>query len=344
MIRAAAALALGALLAPAGRAQDPQPDPADAGAVLAELRLEGPLEGVELGEGGRVTRVEARLGAGERRTVTVPLALSTPARATGALRSRLALCVLPEGVGGRAAVLELSAPRPDLWSSGLPGTLTMRSRPPLEAAFPRPDATRWALAAAGVAAALVLRRRALLALAASAAVSAALLALPGRSGRPAGVVVLEGDARSGAWVLVRGGWGEVEVEAGELPWDDVWAAGDPVRWRVRIEPGRGPRWALVGEGARIYTIQRLGTPPRVAVADYGGPDLARAWLRAEDGGWRAVGRWRSGEPMPEAGGRGAPPGWLAAGLPQGVGILLGELAPSAATEPAWLRLVGFEAP
>ena len=78
-------------------------------------------------------------------------------------------------------------------------------------------------------------------------------------------------------------------------------------------------------------------------------DLDAVWTRSSAGGaWVGRGPWRLGAPLPEAQPvPSVPPGWLAAGLPQGRGVLVGRLAESSWRGPegagvAWIRQVGFE--
>lgn len=321
----------------------PQPDPADAGAAVVEVRLEGPLEAVELDRGGRTTRIVGELGPGERRTVSAPLSLWSPVERTDQIPEGLSIRVLPEESIGDAVIVDVAPPRPDLWSCGLPTTLTMRSRPPLAPPVPRPDSTRLLLVAAGAAVALALRKRPILALVCGSALAAALLVLPAAPLGSGSVSVLEGDARTGDWVHVRGAIGVIELAPGHLPWDDALRAGEPPHWRVVLTPGAPVRWFLEGAGAWLYLIELLATPPRWTREGSDGLALTRAWIREPAGGWEDHGAWPRGAPLPEpVEQQASPPGWLAAGLPQGVSVLLGRLAIEAeASEETWVRVVGF---
>jgi hypothetical protein len=327
-------------------------EPPDAGAVRVGLELEGPLEAVVLSEGGRPTRVDAALGPGERRTVEVPLTLWSPAPSGAEVAPRITLELRPEGAAGEARVGAVSDPRPDLWSAGLPATLTLRSRAPLEPASPRPDPVRLVLLAAAWAAVLGARRRRLLGLAAGALGAAAILAVPAPPVLEGELVVLEGDARAGRWVAVRGALDRIEVEPrlverGVVPWVDVLGAGAPTRWRVELDPGRAPAWWLEGAGRRLYLLSELPGGPRLERGRNDGPELAEVWVREPSGGWTGHGRWPAGQPLPPERPGDPPPGWLATGLPQGIGVLLarldageaGVLSPRA--RAGWLRLTGF---
>lgn len=329
-------------LAVPGALEGARAEVSDTAATVVELRLEGPLSTVVLEAGGRPTHILGELAPGEQRSLGAPLSTWAAARRAEDLAGRLALRVEPEQAGGRVSVLAYAPLRPDLWSSGFPTSLGLRSRPPLRPALPRLDLTRLALAAGAFLAVLALRRRPLAALSAGVLLSALLLLLPAAPLPGPAVQILEGDARSAQWAWVRGALDRIELPPGSLPWDDVLGEGEETRWVVELEPGRRERWFLEGAGRSLFLLEPLLEPPLLE-RSRAGEALAQCWTREPGDAWRWHGGWDRGAALPPPREGGAPPpGWLAAGLPQGLSVLLGRLAEEGPQgEPRWIRVVGW---
>ncbi len=311
---------------------------------LAELELAGPLERVEVAVDGGTTVLAGPLLAGERRTLLVPVpALAAPALGPAELWPEPG--VRADG-DGTAAFVRWRESEPDAFWSGVPRGLQARPRPPLAGARPRASVAALCTCAAALVLALGARRRAALAaLGAGAALAAALLPAAGGDAPP--IAVLEADLAGGAWVRVLAARDALALPA------DLGAAGESVRLESEPEGGAlvfeaslaagAPRWSVRAPGALLHLLERRAPDPDARPGRNPFGELAEAWVRDAAGTWSALGRWPRGTPRPAPGaaGRGtpAPPGWLAAGLPQGVGVLVGRLA-----EPgraAWVRASGF---
>ncbi len=117
-------------------------------------------------------------------------------------------------------------------------------------------------------------------------------------------------------------------------------------------------WNASCPGNPIYVAQDFDPGHRRFERDLNSwCELAEVWVREPGGAWTGHGEWKIGEPLPaDIGQRGRmAPGWLASGLPQGTGILLGRLAPgcfqgtgpdttwvqSRGEQTTWIRLTGF---
>lgn len=299
------------------------------GSVL--LRVPGPAPQelrLEAGAGPTVLRPE--VAAGERVDLQVPFlwALDRPGLPSA------------EGLGLPGDGVELvpgGTRLPGNWRD-LPASLRGRSLPPLEAVPVRPAPALLTGAVAGLLLVFALRRRPFLALGAGALAAGALAAVaPPAELAPAGVTVLEGDGDSGRWLLVRSAPGRLELGAREEGWLEV----RPADREVRVEADRRTGAlvaALEAPGAELHLRRERVAPRQPGRGSPGGHDFRQTWVREPGEGWRALGPWAGEQPLPEAGPEGpAPPGWLVAGLPQGVPALVGELR-APAGQRSWLRL------
>jgi len=310
--------------------------PAGAGAQQAlgtvSVELQGPRSVAVLSAGGPGTRIEVEVGAAELRRLEVPI--TGPSRpGDGRTTPRFA------DPDGASLLPGTSATWAEPWTS-LPHGLRTRALPPVGRGLPGAGSLSLAVLAAALLLAVGLRRRPGFALLLGAGAAACLLLLPAREAGAVAVRVLEGDAREGRWLEVRGAQESLELPVGQLGWLRRTPPAADAHLRVHEQSG-SPRWGWVAPGARVYALTetRRSVPTR---EDPGAVGFRRAWTRSAAGVWSAHGPWSPGSALPapsEAGG--PPPGWLAAGLPQGLGILVGELDDPRG-DPAWLRLVGFE--
>lgn len=303
----------------------------DARLAVGEVQLAGPFDGATLDCGPR-GRVELRgsLLAGERRTLTVPL----PGQP---------LDGAPPRVEGATFLGYGEAPAP------LPPALRRRSRPPVEGQAPVADPTGLLVLLAGAAVVLAARRRPAAAAGGGVLVAAAVFGLQVRhpAEAPTRTRVLEGDGA--AWMLVEGAAGSLPIAETDLALEV-----DPARSPLRLVGELGEGW--IAQGPALW--RRAALDPGARRLDgrlnlWGG--LEQAWVRSPEGTWTARGAWGLGEPLPGplsgSGAGSGPPGWLAAGLPQGRGVLVARPAPGAwaggpgpggVPEVVWLRLVGFD--
>ncbi|TDJ67865.1 MAG: hypothetical protein E2O39_14040 [Planctomycetota bacterium] len=348
MISALLLLALGLL-----------PGPARAGGASqagrlhrARLDLAGPLETVELEAGRGVTRLVLDLRAGESVRIVVPVSERSPLDLVEPRVRR----VVP-GAGRAAFAGWVTAPQE--WEE-LPAGLRARVRPPVG---PRAAVVGWrTLALLGGVALLVAgaRRRPVAALALGLAGAALVFLFPGTEGpgAPAPIRVLEGEAETGRWLAVEAAYAQLAVEPEAVMRVETLPRDAVLDWTVRVVAA-DRTWSASAPGAAIVSFTALGPGERALTpARNGLGDLAEAWVRGAGGVWSARGPWPAGLalPPPESRAPGEsqapdPPGWLASGLPQGVGVLVGRLAPgalaagrTAADGPTWLRLVGFDSP
>jgi hypothetical protein len=327
-----------------------------------ELELEGPIERVLVrGAGPPATEILLHVPAGGRRSLDVPLAFA-PLPGTEA---RVEL--VEPGTGrvraGRAAHTEWERAWEDL-----PAGLRLRARPPMTPVAPRPGLAPLVILLASLAAALGLRRTAPRSACAAVLVGAACLGwVPlgqGAASAPlASNVVFEGHGESGAWLRVHGAVGELRIPvegsgAKSLPLRvEVDPRDAEVSWSV-VEDERGRvLWIARSSRARIFAIEAEPDVGSLSQERNACADLDRSWSRSADGRWTAHGAWPRGTALPEARASAeaveeeagqpsaAPPGWLASGLPQGVPVLLGRLAPPSGTVPgstrSWVRWIGF---
>ena len=108
---------------------------------------------------------------------------------------------------------------------------------------------------------------------------------------------------------------------------------------VWTQADEGDTWNASASGSAIYLLRKveLGEGGYTRAENRNRP-LAETWLR-EDGAWTARGPWPVGHPLPGPREAPPPPGWLEAGLPQGVPILLGRVEDS--PTGMFVRLSGF---
>jgi hypothetical protein len=327
---------LGALLLPVLLAAA-KPAPGENRYWLASLELSGPLEElhIDAGSAGRSV-VSLDLLAGERIALEVPVPLRNPLGSQGlASLPDPQPRIVPASAGGSARFLAWTPP------PSLPRSLLPRPRPPLAGIPLRPGAVELTLALAILVLALGLRRSPVRC-ALICGLGGLALALIGSRSRPGPgeLVLVEGDLRQGVWMEVRAGLGVLEGEMDAL---ELGPAGGPVELALERRSDRAPRLTARAAGARLHALLRLDAPGGELRADRNGwASLEEVWLRSPAGRWSALGAWTEDLPLPEAEapGAGAAPGWLMAGLPQGVGILLGRFAGS--EPPRWLRVSGFE--
>lgn len=125
-------------------------------------------------------------------------------------------------------------------------------------------------------------------------------------------------------------------------------------------PGSGSGWTwLLAAPRGAWVVERTAPAGlrllREEVNTWG--DLDEVFLRGADGAWARRGRWGLGEALPAAPAEAptqaraqaraqgtAPPGWLAAGLPQGVRVLVARLAPGTWGGEAWTPPAGASKP
>jgi len=308
---------------------------------LARFELVGPCEGlrVDLAEAG-ATELRLALLAGEARRLELPL----PARAA---LGEASLAALPAPVatalgGGTARFLGWADEQPAARLGELSPALLARARPVPGGpggvggggvASGWPELLLLVLAAP-VTLRFLRRPRAALGIGLAAALVVALVARLSHPAAEARVEVLEGGADLLTWVRVEAGRSVLGPERSAA--------------RLEVEP-LGARVELLVDEAGV----RAASPgallwawiplPRPADAPpYRA--LALGWYRAADGSSRPFGPWPAGAAAPDPAGEGtpAPPGWLASGLPQGTGVLLGRQ--QGAGEPRYLRVSGVAPP
>lgn len=300
------------------------------------VNAQGELGPFRCSVGSEQTLVQLQLGAGEVQSVDVPLL----ARANTVDVSEVQF----HGTDRSAieALVELAPAGvewPEPWAE-LPYSLQARSLPPVASAPLEVSGLQWAWLGMSLLLIFALRRRPIGAFLLGVVGAAGLFFLPVHADPPAPVVtVLEGDATSGRWLEVRGAQDRLALSGPRPGW-------------LRRVPGAAPGqlerlaraggdWALQFDGARLFfsTEADVGVTP--SGAGPGERSLARAWVRLPGESWSFRGSWGRSETLPDAVPDGpSPPGWLAAGLPQGVGVLVAECE-SGAPGPIWLRFVGF---
>jgi hypothetical protein len=317
----------------------------------AEVELRGPLSELVLAH-ARAGTTEPRPGAdrlrftgalaeGETRTLAVPVPVRASTRAsTPAFTWDVGA---EEETRGRARFVRW-LPETESASAALAPALRARPRPPVQTSAPEVPAAALLALAAGSLVVAALRRRAWLALAAalvSGSVAAALVRAGPRE-LAARTRVLEGAAGEVRWLAVTSGSERLALGADELA----------AAFEVAVEPPDAPlevEFPLrAGEPVRLAAprarIHVLSAAPAEAwsTAHNALGAFERSWLRA-GGAWSVRGAWGSGAALPAAGEGTPAPGWLTAGLPQGVDVFVGEFARPAAEPasagPRYVRLV-----
>lgn len=307
----------------------------------ARLAVEGSGRPIRV-EGSRATtHLDLRAVGGDPREVVVPV---LHVEAAG-----------PPGVhvdGGEAPGSARFLGWIDPPATGLDPHLQIRSRPVLSIEVPGASAALlWILLGLGVLS-FATRNNAWASLA-LAGVGGVLAFLLGRGTPMEGPVpqrVLEGRLDGQRWLVVDVG---VEFEL-----DPAWAVEHQVDppdapLVLRMAEGRGRAVMRVPEGCEIVRRFELDPGLRLLTPELNtwGP-MEQTWSRGGEGaGWTGHGAWPVGAELP-AGVSERPPGWLAAGLPQGRGVLAGRLGEGAFRGPddgpppgpgarTWVRLVGF---
>lgn len=296
----------------------------------AEVELRGPLRELVLAHGpadAERVRFEGELSDGESRTFAVPV----PVRET--TRARPPQFTWDVGADdaarGRARFVRWLPDR----SVTIAPALRARPRPPVELHAPVVPAAALLALAAGALCVAALRRRVFAALATALASGglAALLVEAGAGDMPARARVLEGATDQPVWLAVDSGSARLEL-AEETLAQAFEVAVDPPE--AALEVGfalrAGAPVRLSAARARIHVLSAAAQPAAWSVDHNALGAFARTWLRKE-GAWTAHGAWGSGAPFPvalagDAAVHDAAPGWLTAGLPQGVDVFLGEYA------------------
>jgi len=315
-------------------------------ARVAEIEVTGPVSELvlSLGAAGE-TRIEGGLLAGERVRLAVPLPArgaeaGPPPRITWATGGELDL---EGGVRGSARFVRWSddATRLDL----LPPGLLARPRPPVAPEEIELPLSVLALLPACFVLGLATRARRATSILLSLAGAALVLGLAARRGErgAAEIEVLEIAPGSALGLEVRASHAAASVDSAELAATAL--AVDPEEERVVWTGSFEARaaWRASAPGAALYRLHVLDAAAvSLTRAENRGVPLAEAWLR-EEGEWTARGAWGTGAPLPDARPGPPPPGWLAAGLPQGVPVLLGRLARAPGEDrDAWVRQTGLD--
>ncbi|MBL8860351.1 MAG: hypothetical protein JNL28_17710 [Planctomycetes bacterium] len=308
-------------------------------ARFADVELVGPVRGVVLTiPGGGETRIEGELERGETRVVSVPVPAqaSTNAPPLVSFDEPLALDETP----GRARFLG--------WRGGLspladlsPG-LRARARPALEETPLAISSAALVVLLTALVVTLALKRRPWLALVAGVVASAALyplVAKPAEVGA-ARVTLIDGDTAQDSWRRIDAARDEIVVPR-DVHEFELWTepADALVTWFAPL--ANENEWRARARGARLFLASRCaGAGLTLARTGNGYAPLDSVWLR-EEGEWRASSAWELDAPLPQGRPAGAPPGWLASHLPQGVPILIARECGGPARTARWIRLSGL---
>jgi len=287
--------------------------------AFAEYELTGPCDVVvlDLGRAGS-TRIEGRLAAGETRRVVVPIPTSPGARPLEPRVEARADAHVP------ARFLAWQPPAARF--TDLPAGLRARPVPVASATRVRVGiGVLLVLAAAGIAG-LGSARRPFVALALAVAAAVVVYALARRSLErdAAPVEVLDGIAGHTAWQRSRAARDSLELP-GRGPTFDV--VTDPPHAAIRIEAPLDPSRPAVARASGAQLSANWSEPWDSDALDRTAnalAPLAAAWRRVE-GNWTFHGAWPLGAALGPAVAGPAAPGWLVAGLPQGVEIVVGEM-------------------
>jgi len=284
--------------------------------AFAEIEIEGPFQrAVILAGNAGSTLVEGSIGVGETRRVLVPIAVDSdvgrrePTIAAASARTRF--------LGWRERDDRLAQ---------LPSALRARPAPLSEPARVRASVAVLFVLAAGVTVGLWLARswRLALAVATVASIPAFLLARSAFDRDVHAVEVLDGIAGSSAWQRTRAAWDEIVLPSRGASFDLATGRAHAIEFEAPLDLTLPAR-------ARARSAQFIATWPESWPADA----LARAsndlgplgavWVR-EEGNWTFRGPWDVGTALGPPVPGGPPPGWLVSGLPQGVELLVGEVA------------------
>jgi len=309
--------------------------PAQDARFTVPIELRGPLESARFEALGVVSEVRLELAAGETRNLLLPFGGGSvgslePAVAAAALQAR----VTPSAGWATVRALEADGPGP------APRGLTRRGRPPVAPERPSPDRARWLILVGGVVVLAGVRKRPRAASATGAVTAALLLALPAAPLEGRSLRGIDGDFARDHWIEVRSANEQLELPAGPGGWFEVRgaAAGE---WLVE-EAGR---WVLRAAGGEVHSLRESAAVPVDPATGRPIHALRDVWTRTADGRWTEREDWGLGEAFPPEAAASStaagPTGWLAAGLPQGVTVLVA--APLGPGAPDWLRITALPA-
>ena len=315
---------------------------AGTGVRVAEVDVVGPVSGLVVNSGAAgESRFARAFEAGEKLRIAGPVPVEdAEAPVAPALRwTREESFDAGSIARGSARFAGWREDRAAAAIAALPPGLLARPRPPLGAPDVRASPAELALLPACFVLGLALRRRR----GASAAVgvlgAAVVLALgwPRAAATPSTATVLECAAESDAALEVAASFGRVEVPLSDF--ETCVVEIPDARTRVVWSEIETDEWSASAAGASIVRLRPfdLGGKRWTRERNAAFP-LAETWVR-EEGTWTARGPWPAGGSIPEPRAGPPPPGWLQAGLPQGIPILLGRVAD--AHEPHFVRLTGF---
>lgn len=317
---------------------------------LVRVQLEGPLRELSI-EGN--TRVSCALQAGESGEFVLPMLLESEDGRPH--EPRLSFAQDQPGLGRARFVAFETTPAGE---SAFPPGLLLRPFPELAVTPVGLGAAGWALLLAATLCVLACRSvRWAMALA---VLSGALLWAWNwpREQALQRLRVYEGTFGSELWIQRELGVGQLEVRGGADSAGGLKLDIEPAAARAQLSTGLGSSAPLRIETplwrASQIRVQRLrvgelpalrpenSTEPSTApwTEPWTGPALARVWRRLE-GVWSYHGAWERDQALPAAvaGPTGSgwlpPPGGLVQGLPQGVELLVGELADDPGT---WIRV------
>lgn len=299
------------------------------------VELRGPLESARFEALGVVSEVRLELAEGETRTIALPfgggsLAELEPTAAADALK------VTTRPASGSALVRAEDSRGP----GQAPRALGRRGRPPVLPGRPQPDRARWLVLFGGMVLATGLRKRPRTAAGTGALTAALMLALPAAPLVGRELRGIDGDFARDQWLEVRSAHERLELVLGAPSWFEVRGAGP-----ARFELDAAGRVTLRAEGGEVHHLRRIESAPLDRISEQPLSALREVWRRSSDGIWTALADWEPGTDFPPAvdpGKRaGGPTGWLAAGLPQGVDVLVAT--PSGPGAPDWLRITAFPA-
>ncbi len=307
---------------------------------IAELDVVGPVGGLVLDSGSAgETRFSQAFRSGERLRVSAPVAVvDAAAPVPPAIRwSRDG--DLEEAAPGSVRFARWREDRAAEDLAALPPGLLARPRPPVSPPEVRASRATLALLPACFGVGLAVRRRRAVALLVGILGAAVLLAAgwPRGSRQLAVAGVVECDAGSEGSLWVSASFGRVSATVDELE-SALLETAEEGRLLVFSQAEEGDSWTASVTGTPIYLVRKV----ELGEAGYTrertrNRRLAEAWVR-EDGAWTSRGSWPVGEPLPGPRDAPPPPGWLEAGLPQGVPILIGRVA----DEPTlFVRISGF---
>jgi hypothetical protein len=319
---------------------------AGTGVRIAEIDVVGPVSGLVLDSGAAGESRSARaFEAGERLRITVPVPVEDAEAPVAPLVRWTREESFEEGsvARGSARFVGWRADRAAEAIAALPPGLRARTRPPLGAPDVHASAAELALLPACFVLGLALRRRRAAAPAIGIAGAAIVLALGWpRDATPASAAsVLECDAQSDSALEVAASFARIDLPLADL--ETCVVEIPEARARVVWSQTDGDLWTASAPDASIVVLRRVDLGGKTWTRERNGAlALAEAWLR-EEGTWTARGPWDASAPLPGPRDGAPPPGWLQAGLPQGIPILLGRIEEARGDARAlrFVRLTGF---